>query len=94
MTATLVPQAGGAIEPAESALLCVLLLRGAQTPGELRQRSQTLPIIVASGMGHEKFVTDLRELGVPTFLKKPFAAEELLKSLHAELHPEAAAAVA
>ena len=54
---------------------------------ELRQRNETLPILVASGMGHEKFVNDLRELGVPTFLKKPFAAEDLLRSLHAELHP-------
>ena len=44
-------------------------------------------------MGHEKFVSDLRELGVPTFLKKPFAAEDLLKSLHAELHREATTSV-
>jgi hypothetical protein len=72
-------------------------LLGAVTGGVflvLRKRSATLPIIVASGMGHEKFVSDLRELGVPTFLKKPFAAEDLLKSLHAELHREDAAAVA
>jgi CheY-like chemotaxis protein len=66
---------------------------GVELCRELRKRSQTLPIIVASGMGHEKFVTDLRELAVPTFLKKPFAAEELLKSLHAELHREDAGAV-
>ncbi|MFM8471247.1 MAG: response regulator, partial [Limisphaerales bacterium] len=67
---------------------------GVELCRELRKRSATLPIIVASGMGHEKFVTDLRELGVPTFLKKPFAAEDLLKSLHAELHREASASVA
>jgi two-component system, cell cycle sensor histidine kinase and response regulator CckA len=67
---------------------------GVELCRELRQRSQTLPIIVASGMGHEKFVTDLRELGVPVFLKKPFAAEDLLCSLHAELHPVPVVAVA
>ena len=62
---------------------------GVELCRELRRRSATLPIIVASGMGHEKFVTDLRELGVPTFLKKPFAAEELLHHLHNALHKEA-----
>jgi len=61
---------------------------GVELCRELRKRSATLPIIVASGMGHEKFVADLLELGVPTFLKKPFAAEELLRHLHAEIHPE------
>jgi uncharacterized protein YceH (UPF0502 family) len=30
------------LAPAESALLCVLMLRGAQTPGELKQRSERL----------------------------------------------------
>ena len=62
---------------------------GVELCRELRKRNASLPIIVASGMGHEMFVTDLRELGVPVFLKKPFAAEELLRGLHAELHKEA-----
>jgi DNA-binding response OmpR family regulator len=60
---------------------------------ELCQRNQTLPILVASGMGHEKFVNDLRDLGVPVFLKEPFAAEDLLKTLHAELHKEPTSSV-
>ncbi len=60
---------------------------------ELRKRNATLPIIVPSGMGHERFVTDLRELRVPVFLKKLFAAEDLLRSLHAALPPEESAAV-
>jgi CheY-like chemotaxis protein len=90
---SLYEQHGGDIKAVITDIL-MPFMDGVELCRELRQRNATLPIIVASGMGHEKFVTDLRELGVPTFLKKPFAAEELLHSLHAELHKEPVSAEA
>ncbi len=50
--------------PQESALLCILLLRGPQTAGELRSRSERMAAF-SSLADAEKVLTDLTELQEP-----------------------------
>jgi CheY-like chemotaxis protein len=59
----------------------------------LRRINSTLPVIATTGLlnpqGEEDRAAQLRELGVIYFLRKPFAAEELLAALHGVLQTKA-----
>jgi len=66
-------------------------LNGYKLVAEIRQVEPTLPVVVASGMMGDvdagQDLAALRALGVRVLLRKPFAEEELMKALDAELRP-------
>ena len=51
----------------------------------LKRLNPDVRIIVSSGHFHKDNVTILEGLGIKTFLDKPYTADKLLRSLHAEL---------
>lgn len=68
----------------EQALLCVLMLRGAQTPGELKQRADRLHQFVGLGEVHQA-LTGLIERGLVAVLeRRPGQKEERYRQLLGE----------
>ena len=54
---------------------------GRELCARLRQNGITLPVIVISGLDHEDDVVQGLELGADAYVRKPFAASELIARL-------------
>ncbi|HMB27596.1 MAG TPA: response regulator, partial [Blastocatellia bacterium] len=61
---------------------------GPATIRALRRLSPKTPIIATSGLKAEDKLADAAQLGVRTFLPKPYTAEKLLKTVAAVLKEE------
>jgi CheY-like chemotaxis protein len=51
----------------------------------MKQSYPHIPVIACSGWGQEGLQAQLKELGVKTFLEKPYEAEKVLAALHEHL---------
>jgi two-component system, cell cycle sensor histidine kinase and response regulator CckA len=61
---------------------------GMATIRALKKMNARLKLVAASGLGSDPKLTDPTELGVHAFLRKPFTAESLLKTLQRVLQDE------
>jgi uncharacterized protein YceH (UPF0502 family) len=64
------------LDPAERALLCVLMLRGAQTPGELKQRAERMHAFADLGAIHEVLARLISRELVMRLERRPGQKEE------------------
>jgi CheY-like chemotaxis protein len=53
----------------------------------LRKMQPGLPVIASTGLDDKIRAADLKSLRVQTVLKKPYAADALLRTIHEALHP-------
>jgi len=61
---------------------------GMATIRALKKMNARLKLVAASGLGSDPKLTDPAELGVHAFLRKPFTAESLLRTLQRVLQDE------
>jgi CheY-like chemotaxis protein len=66
--------------------LMMPVMDGMALARHLRQGHPRLPIIAVTGWAQEGFQAKLKDLGVQSFLQKPFSSEELLTSLRNRLN--------
>jgi len=57
----------------------------------LREVNGKVPVIAMTGVGHSAKVEEMRQLGVQSFLEKPFTADALVRAVHRGLQTSAPA---
>jgi hypothetical protein len=63
------------------------VMDGAEFIRQLQLIDPTVRVIAASGLSAKETIQHATDLGVKYFLPKPFTAEDLVRTLHAALHP-------
>jgi uncharacterized protein len=79
------------LEPGEQAVLCVLMLRGAQTPGELKQRGERMHAFADLAAVHETLDRLIGRGLVARLERRPGQKEERYEQLVEETGADAAA---
>jgi uncharacterized protein YceH (UPF0502 family) len=82
------------MSPAEQAVMCVLMLRGGQTPGELKQRTERMHAFADLGEVHDTLATLIDRGLVQRLERRPGHKEERYVELLQERGEEEPAAVA